>query len=69
MKDLTEAELIEMETRASRLAEALDVDTEEMRIGQLIARFETAFYRAESVAADVEILCQQLRARAQKKAA
>jgi hypothetical protein len=62
MKDLTEAELIEMEQRASRLTEALDVDPDEMSRNSLQGRFETVSYIAEAVAQDVAELCEHLRA-------
>jgi hypothetical protein len=62
MKDLTEAELIEMERRARNLIEALDVDPDEMSRYSLKDRFEGVQYIAEAVAQDVAELCEHLRA-------
>jgi len=62
MKDLTEAELIEMERKADALEEMLSADPERLRTRQLIDRFESAFYQAQTVAADVTDLCEHLRA-------
>lgn len=62
MRDLTEAELIEMEKRADSLMDTLDHDPEEMRTPMLLDAFDAAFYQAQNVAQDIETLCDHARA-------
>jgi hypothetical protein len=62
MKDLTEAQLIEMERHSRRLIDILDVDTDELSRVAASERLDRAFYAAEAVAQDVAELCEHLRA-------
>lgn len=62
MKNLTEAQLIEIERRARRLIDVLDVDTNECSRIEANGRLDRAFYVAEAVAEDVADLCEHLRA-------
>lgn len=62
MKDLTEAELIEIESRAQSLVDTLEPDPEQMRTVALIEAFNQAFNQAEDISADIATLSERLRA-------
>jgi len=62
MKNLTEAQLIEIERRARRLIDILDIDTDELSRVAASEWLDRAFYAAEAVAEDVVDLCEHLRA-------
>ena len=62
MKDLTEAELIEIEQRAYNLNAALDYDPAEMRRSDLEDRWDWISDRMLQVSRDIERLCEQIRA-------
>jgi len=61
MKDLTEAELIEMERRAVSLVNDLEDDAESMSRVQLKNAWDEAREQLAQVAQDVETLCGHVR--------
>ena len=64
MKDLTEAQLIEMERLADSLLNTLDIDSSELSRYGLTDRWEGACCIAGMVARDVAELCAHIRAKA-----
>ena len=66
MKDLTEAQLIEMERRARYLICDLEEDPTELGRNGLEDEWETAREKLAQVAQDVETLCEHVRAQVPK---
>ena len=63
MKDLTEAQLIEMEGRAISLLNDVDEDPDEMSRNELTTEWEKLRGKAQQIAEDVQMLCERLRAK------
>jgi hypothetical protein len=63
MKDLTEAQLIEMERRAISLLNDADEDPDEMSRNELTTAWEGLRGKAEQISLDVQTLCAQLRSK------
>lgn len=61
MKDLTEAELIDMESRVVRLLNAFEDDPDDMSRTELNNAFDIARDRIATVASDTERLCNHVR--------
>jgi len=66
MKDLTEAELIEMERRAFNLMNDLEEDPDKLKKSEIVEAWEDRREKLNQVAQDVETLCEHLRAKASR---
>jgi len=62
MKDLSEAQVIEMESRANALTDYLEHDTERLSFKRLRDCYDRAYKLSLVVAQDVQELCEHLRA-------